>query len=136
MIVFLIVFLVWERIIITFPTAVGIVHAKGIVHIRSGITSNFIFYKASLKLLVVIFIYKSENYCGIFSTSVAIFQKTSHVFCLKKNRSQIPTVQLIAFTVTSKDDHKTHQFKKLERIQSNANHPLAESMGYIKFEGM
>ena len=23
-----------------------------------------------------------------------------------------------------------------ERIQSNANHPLAESMGYIKFEGM
>ena len=25
---------------------------------------------------------------------------------------------------------------KQERIQSNANHPLAESMGYIKFEGM
>ena len=23
-----------------------------------------------------------------------------------------------------------------ERIQSNANHPLAESMGYIKSEGM
>ena len=30
-------------------------------------------------------------------------------------------------------------FKKItkqERIQSNANHLLAESMGYIKFEGM
>ena len=27
---------------------------------------------------------------------------------------------------------------KLEQVafQSNANHPLAESMGYIKFEGM
>ena len=25
---------------------------------------------------------------------------------------------------------------KQERIQSNANHPLAESMGYIKCEGM
>ena len=25
---------------------------------------------------------------------------------------------------------------KQERIQSNANHPLAESMGYMKFEGI
>ena len=30
----------------------------------------------------------------------------------------------------------TQQFFKQERIQSNANHPLAESMDYIKFEGM
>ena len=28
------------------------------------------------------------------------------------------------------------QIIKQERIQSNANHPLVESMGYIKFEGM
>ena len=27
-------------------------------------------------------------------------------------------------------------FLTQECIQSNANHPLAESMGYIKFEGM
>ena len=26
--------------------------------------------------------------------------------------------------------------RKQERIQSNANHPLAESVGYIKSEGM
>ena len=38
------------------------------------------------------------------------------------------------------DNNKYHPlqktFKQQERIWSNANHSFAESMGYIKFEGM
>ena len=30
----------------------------------------------------------------------------------------------------------SHIIYQQERIQSNANHPFAEKIGYIKFEGM
>ena len=33
-------------------------------------------------------------------------------------------------------EHFLGQFEIITSIQSNANHPLAESMGHIKFEGM
>ena len=42
-------------------------------------------------------------------------------------------IRLISFIERGSDG--THRSKQVA-FQSNANHPLAESMGYIKFEGM
>ena len=52
---------------------------------------------------------------------------------LPLNNEQLNRLVKIMFQDISENFRNIHQ--QVE-FQSNANHPLAESMGYIKFEGM
>ena len=55
---------------------------------------------------------------------------------------QLLKIETIVLTMVNSQNNvgkKTQLFEEIckqERIQSNANHSLAESMGYIKFEGI